>query len=80
MSEAAEAAPPRSKDEDEGSSATGSVARRPRRRDAWTGEVGGMYEHDGARIMLHGLKAWALDDGLVLHMPLFKAVCKTGVA
>ena len=39
MSEAAEAAPPRSKDEDEGSSATGSVARRPRRREAWTGEV-----------------------------------------
>lgn len=54
MSEAAEAAPPRSKDEDEGSSATGSVARRPRRREAWTGE------------------AWALDDGLVLNMPLFK--------
>ena len=30
----------RSKDEDEGSSATGSVARRPRRREAWTGEAG----------------------------------------
>ena len=25
-------------------------------------------------------KAWALDDGLVLNMPLFKAVSQAGVA